>query len=63
MAAVYVTIDYLDGRSVVKGPLYPDELFNLTSMLFKLNERGIATICFANAKPLTELMRNKPTED
>jgi hypothetical protein len=57
MAAMWVTIDYLDGRSVVKGPLYPDEL-DLTGMLFRLNERGIATVTFANAKPLNELMRN-----
>lgn len=56
MAKLLVTVDYMDGRSVVKGPLYPDEI-NLTGMLFRLSEKGIATITFVNAEPLTELMR------
>jgi hypothetical protein len=56
MAAVYVTLDYMDGRSVVRGPLYPDEL-DLTGLLFRLNEHGIATVTFVNAKPLTHLMQ------
>jgi hypothetical protein len=60
MAALLVTIDYMDGRSTVKGPLYPDEI-NLTGLLFRLSERGIATVTFTNAEPLTELMRAKET--
>lgn len=56
MAKVLVTVDYMDGRSTVRGPLYPDEV-NLTGLLFRLSERGIATITFTNAEPLTELMR------
>jgi hypothetical protein len=53
MAKLLVTIDYIDGRSVVKGPLYPDEI-NTNGMLFRLSERGIASITFANAEPLSE---------
>lgn len=56
MARVLVTIDYLDGRTTVRGPLHPDEI-QLTGMLFKLTERGIATITFTNAEPLTTIMR------
>ena len=42
MAAVWITLDYLDGRSLVRGPLYPDQV-DLTGLLFRLNEKGIAT--------------------
>lgn len=31
-------------------------------MLFRLSERGIATVTFTNAEPLTELMR-APLDD
>lgn len=60
MARILVTIDYMDGRSTVRGPLHPDEI-NTTGMLMRLSERGIATITFTNAEPLTELMRAKET--
>ena len=55
MPAIYVTLDYMDGRSAIKGPLYPDEV-DLTGLLFRLNEKDIATITFTNAKPLTALL-------
>ena len=45
MARILVTIDYMDGRSTVRGPLHPDEI-NTTGMLMRLSERGIATITF-----------------
>ncbi len=56
MAKLLVTVDYMDGRSVMRGPMYADEI-PLQGMLFRLAERGIATITFTNAEPLTELMR------
>jgi hypothetical protein len=56
MAAMWITIDYLDGRSKVVGPKYPDEI-DLHGMLFRLAERGIATVTFAHANPLTELLK------
>jgi hypothetical protein len=56
MARVLVTIDYMDGRTTVRGPLHPDEI-NLAGMLFRLSERGIAGVTFTNAEPLTELLR------
>ena len=58
MAKLLVTIDYMDGRTKVIGPLYPDEV-PLHGMLFKLSERGIAGVTFTNAEPLTHLMREK----
>lgn len=58
MAKILVTIDYMDGRSTVRGPMHPDEI-GLTGMLMRLTERGIATVTFTNAEPLTELMRPK----
>ena len=54
MAALWITLDYLDGRSLIKGPVYPDEV-DLTGLLFRLNERGIATVTFSNADPLRYL--------
>ena len=63
MARVLVTIDYLDGRSVVKGPLHPDQI-DTFGLLMKLAAEGIATVTFANAEPLTErnlaLMSGRP---
>jgi hypothetical protein len=56
MAKILVTVDYMDGRSTVRGPLYADEI-NTHGMLFRLSERGIATITFTNAEPLSELIR------
>ena len=56
MAKVMVTIDYMDGRSRVRGPLYPDEI-DLTGLLFRLSERGIATVTFTNAEPLKHLLK------
>ena len=54
MAAVWITLDYLDGRSLIRGPLYPDQV-DLTGLLFRLNEKGIATVTFSNADPLRHL--------
>lgn len=60
MAKLLVTIDYMDGRTKVVGPLHVDEI-PLQGMLFRLSERGIAGITFTNAEPLTELMMvNRP---
>ena len=56
MAKLIITIDYMDGRTKVVGPLYPDEV-PLQGLLFRLSERGIAGVTFTNAEPLTELMR------
>jgi hypothetical protein len=56
MAALWITLDYLDGRSLIKGPVYPDEV-DLTGLLFRLNERGIATVTFSNADPLRYLYK------
>ena len=54
MVALWVTLDYLDGRSLIKGPVYPDEI-DLRGMLFRLSERGVATVTFSNADPLRYL--------
>ena len=56
MPAVYVTLDYMDGRSLIKGPLYADEI-DLTGLLFRLNESELATVTFTNAKPLDSLLK------
>ena len=58
MAKLLVTIDYMDGRTKVVGPLHPDEI-NVHGMLLRFSERGIAGVTFTNAEPLTELMREK----
>lgn len=58
MARVLVTIDYMDGRTAVRGPLHPDEI-NLSGLLFRLSEKGIAGITFTNAEPLTYLRNQK----
>ncbi len=58
MAALWVTIDYIDGRTTVKGPLYPDQI-DTHGMLFRLSERGIAGITFTNAEPLTFLRKQE----
>lgn len=58
MPAIYVTLDYMDGRSAVKGPLYPDEI-DLTGLLFRLNERDLATVTFTNARPLDRFLKPK----
>jgi hypothetical protein len=62
MPAVYITLDYVDGRSQTKGPIYPDEV-DLTGLLFRLNERDIATITFANARPITALVAHQKREE
>jgi hypothetical protein len=54
MPALWITLDYMDGRSAVKGPLYPDQI-DLTGLLFRLNERDLATVTFANSDPFKYL--------
>ena len=58
MPAVWITLDDMDGRSVVKGPLYPDEI-NLTGLLLRLNTQDLASVTFTRANPLTV----KPREE
>lgn len=55
---IWITLDYIDGRSAVKGPLHPDEI-DLHGLLFRLNERDLATVTFTNADPLNHI---KPKE-
>lgn len=55
---LWVTIDRLDGTSTVKGPVYPDEI-DLSGLLFKLSEAGIAGVTFTNAEPFRTLMKEK----
>ena len=62
MAKLLVTVDYIDGRSKVLGPMYPDEI-DTHGMLVRLSERGIAGITFTNAEPLTHLMREKTDDE
>lgn len=57
MPAVWITLDSIDGKSVVKGPLYPDEI-DTTGLLFRLNERDLATVTFTRANPL-DLFKKK----
>jgi hypothetical protein len=54
MPAVWITLDFIDGRSLIKGPVYSDEI-DLTGLLFRLNERDLATVTFTNANPLNHL--------
>ena len=58
MPAVWITLDSVDGQSKVRGPLYPDEI-DLSGLLFRLNERDLATVTFTRANPLSLL---KPKE-
>ena len=50
MPAVWITLDDIHGNTRIRGPVYPDEI-NLTGLLFRLNERDLATITFTRAKP------------
>ena len=60
MAALWITLDYLDGRSLIKGPVYPDEV-DLTGLLFRLNERGSeGRVEEARTAPLAEHERVPP---
>ena len=61
MPALRVTIDYMDGRTKVLGPMYPDEI-DTCGMLFKLSEKDIASITFTRANPLTYLKRQQDKE-
>jgi hypothetical protein len=54
MPAVWITLDSIDGSSRVKGPLHADEI-DLTGLLFRLNERDLATVTFTRANPLKAL--------
>lgn len=54
MPAVWITLDGIDGSSRIRGPVYPDEI-DLTGMLFRLNERDLATITFTRANPIKAL--------
>jgi hypothetical protein len=54
MAAVWITLDRIDGTSQVRGPVHPDEI-DLTGLLFRLNERDLATVTFTRANPLSRL--------
>ena len=54
MPAVWITLDGIDGSSRIKGPLYPDEI-DLTGLLFRLNERDLATVTFTRANPIKAL--------
>lgn len=54
MPAVWITLDSIDGKTRIKGPLHPDEI-DLTGLLFRLNERDLATITFTRANPLKAL--------
>lgn len=62
MAKLLVTIDYIDGRTKVVGPIYPDEI-DTRGMLFRLSERGIAGVTITNAEPLTHLMQEREMAD
>ncbi len=62
MAHVLVTIDYMDGKTRVVGPLHPDEI-DLHGLLFRLAERDIATITFVRADPLTYLSKKIATDE
>ncbi len=50
MPAVWITLDDIHGNTRIRGPVYPDEI-DLTGLLFRLNERDLATITFTRAKP------------
>ena len=52
MPALWITIDDIDGKSVVRGPLYPDEI-DLTGLLFRLSRGNLATVTFTNSQPLS----------
>jgi hypothetical protein len=54
MPAVWITLDDVQGRTKVRGPLYPDEI-DLTGLLFRLNEKDLATVTFTRANPLKAL--------
>jgi hypothetical protein len=56
MAAVWITIDKMDGSTRVVGPKYPDEV-DLFGLLFKLNEGDFASVTFTRANPLNKMER------
>lgn len=45
----------------ISDVLYPDEI-DLGGLLFRLNERDLATITFTNAEPLKGLLPCKPND-
>lgn len=57
---LWVTIDELDGTTVVKGPLYPDQI-DTWGLLMRLSNSRIAGVTFTNAEPLRHLIQ-KPKE-
>jgi len=61
MPALWITIDDIDGKSVVKGPLYPDEIDTM-GMLMRLSRGDIATITFTNASPLAQMKAKLETK-
>lgn len=61
MPALRITIDYMDGRTKVVGPFWPDEI-DTRGMLFRLAERDIASITFVRADPLTYITKQTEKE-
>ena len=58
MPALWITLDSIDGTTKVRGPLYPDEI-DLSGLLFRLNERDLATVTFTRANPLSLLQKKE----
>jgi len=54
--AIWITLDSIDGTSRIRGPVYPDEI-DLTGLLFRLNEKDLATVTFTRANPIAALQQ------
>lgn len=53
---LWITIDELDGSTVVRGPFNPDQI-DTWGLLMRLSHSGIAGVTFTNAEPLKHLLK------
>lgn len=54
---LWITIDQLDGSTLVRGPFHPDQI-DTFGLLMRLSDSKIAGITFTNAEPLKTLLRD-----
>ena len=53
---IWITIDQLDGATLVRGPYHPDEIDTM-GLLMRLSNSRIAGVTFTNAEPLKNFLR------
>lgn len=50
----WITLDYLDGTTKVRGPLYVDEIQTF-GMLLSLNEANVVSMTISRSDPLNRI--------